>query len=253
MQTRNQSVTYYASDQAIHALVTGGASPLGQAISRQLAADGYHVLVHAHSGLNKAQALVDAIREDGGSAETLTLDLSDYEAANTAFSALVERKPIQVLVHNAGTHDDVPLAGMEIEQWRSVIDVSLNGFFACVRPLLLPMMATRWGRIVAISSVSALIGNRGQANYAAAKAGLIGAVKSLSMEVAARGITVNAVAPGIIESPATAGMDAEMIRRAVPARRAGKPEEVASAVSFLCGPNAGYITGQTLSVNGGMA
>jgi 3-oxoacyl-[acyl-carrier protein] reductase len=160
----------------------------------------------------------------------------------------------QVIVHNAGTHADVPMAGMRAEQWQDVLDVSLTGFYAAIRPLLLPLMGTRWGRIVAVSSVSALMGNRGQVNYAAAKAGLIGAVKSLAREVASRGITANAVAPGVIASPAVdAAMDAARIAELVPMRRAGRPEEVADLIGFLCSEKAGYITGQTISINGGMA
>jgi 3-oxoacyl-[acyl-carrier protein] reductase len=159
-----------------------------------------------------------------------------------------------VVVHNAGTHDDAPLAGMSEAQWRGVVDVSLNGFYAVLRPLLLPMIGTRWGRIIAISSVSGIMGNRGQANYAAAKAGLIGAVKSVSLEYAARGVTANAVAPGIIESPAVqAVLTPERIAQLVPARRAGRPEEVADLVAFLASDRAGYISGQAISINGGMA
>jgi 3-oxoacyl-[acyl-carrier protein] reductase len=162
--------------------------------------------------------------------------------------------PIQVVVHNAGSHDDVPMAGMSEAQWRSAIDVSLNGFFNTVRPLLLPMLGTRWGRIVAMSSLSAVMGNRGQANYAAAKAGLIGAVKSLSLECASRGITANAVAPGIIASPAVdAVMSKEKIAALVPMRRAGRPEEVAELVAFLASDRAAYISGQVISINGGLA
>ncbi len=236
------------------ALVTGGASPLGAAISRSLAAQGLHVVVHAHAGLARAEALVAQIADADGSAETLSCNLADFTATEAAMLGLLAQGVPQVVVHNAGTHADVPMAGMSAAQWNNVLDVSLGGFFSAVRPLLLPMMATRWGRIIAVSSVSALMGNRGQVNYAAAKAGLIGAVKSLSREVASRGITVNAVAPGIIASPAVdAAVSAERIAEIVPMRRAGRPEEVADLVAFLASDRAGYITGQCVSINGGMA
>ena len=236
------------------ALVTGGASPLGAAMCRRLAADGFHVVVHANAGLDRAQEVADSIRAAGGSAEALRCDLTNVADTEAALVPVLAAGAPQVLVHNAGTHDDVPMAGMSEAQWRGVLDVSLGGFFAVTRPLLLPMMGTRWGRIVAISSVSALMGNRGQVNYAAAKAGLIGAVRSLSREVASRGITVNAVAPGVIASPAVeAAMDARRIAEIVPMRRAGRPEEVADLVGFLASDRAGYITGQVVSINGGMA
>ncbi len=236
------------------ALVTGGASTLGEAICRRLAVDGLHVLVHAHAGLARAEALATAIREGGGSAEALQFDLADFAATTASLAPVLDAGVPQVIVHNAGTHDDVPFAGMAETQWRSVLDVSLGGFYGVLRPLILPLIGTRWGRIVAVSSVSALMGNRGQVAYAAAKAGLIGAVKSLAREVASRGVTVNAVAPGIIASPAVdAAMDAKRIAEAVPMRRAGQPEEVAELVAFLASHRAAYITGQVVSINGGMA
>ncbi|HEY0522685.1 MAG TPA: 3-oxoacyl-ACP reductase FabG [Stellaceae bacterium] len=237
------------------ALVTGGASPLGTAICRRLAADGIHVVIHAHAGLDRAQAVADEIRQAGGAAEAVRFDVTDAAATAAAIEDLLAAGgPVQILVHNAGIHDDAPMAGMTEKQWRSVIDVSLNGFYAAARPLLLPMMGTRWGRIVAISSLSAIMGNRGQVNYAAAKAGLIGAVKALSLECASRGITVNAVAPGIIESPAVAAvLTKERIAAVVPMKRAGKPEEVADLVAFLASDRAAYISGQAISINGGMA
>jgi 3-oxoacyl-[acyl-carrier protein] reductase len=236
------------------ALVTGGASPLGAAICRRLAADGLHVLVHANTGLDRAEALAATLRATGAAAEALACDLTDHAATESAMLRLAESSVPQIIVHNAGAHDDVPMAGMSRAQWDHPIDVALGGFFAVLRPLLLPMMATRWGRVVAVSSVSALMGNRGQVNYAAAKAGLIGAVKSLAREVATRGITVNAVAPGIIASPAVdAVMDRARIAEIVPMRRAGTPEEVADLIGFLASRQSGYITGQTISINGGMA
>ena len=238
----------------IRALVTGGASPIGAAICRRLAAAGMHVVVHGHTGPERARLLTRSLIADGFSAETISCDLTDFGATERALAPVLASGPLQAIVHNAGAHDDVPLAGMTERQWRDVLAASLDGFFAVTRPCLLPMMATRWGRIVAISSVSAIMGNRGQVNYAAAKAGLIGAVRSLSREIASRGVTVNAVAPGLIASPAVdAVLDARRIAELVPMRRAGTPEEVADLVDFLASPKAAYITGQTISINGGIA
>jgi 3-oxoacyl-[acyl-carrier protein] reductase len=234
--------------------VTGGSSPIGAAICRRLAEDGHELLVHAHAGLARAEAVAAEIEGAGGVAQAFACDLTDIPAtAATLEGLLAEGPPVQVLVHNAGTHDDVPLAGMSEAQWRSVVDVTLTGFYAALRPLILPMIGTRWGRVIVISSISGLLGNRGQVNYAAAKAGLIGAVKSVSLEYASRGVTANAVAPGVIESPAvSAAMTREQIAALVPARRAGKPEEVAELVAFLASDRAGYITGQTIAVSGGL-
>ena len=212
-----------------------------------------HVAVHAHAGLGRAEALCAEIAGQGGSAEAFACDLADLGGTEAAVLRLLQGGVPQVVVHNAGLHDDVPMAGMSAAQWQGPIDVSLGGFYAVLRPLLLPLMATRFGRIVAVSSVSALLGNRGQVAYAAAKAGLVGAVKSLAREVATRGVTVNAVAPGIIASPAVdAVMDAKRIAEIVPMKRAGRPEEVADLVGFLASRQAGYITGQSISINGGM-
>ena len=236
------------------ALVTGGSSPIGAAICRRLAEDGHEVLIHAHAGLARAGALAAEIVASGGVADAFACDLTDIPATEAALATLLaEGRPVQILVHNAGTHDDVPLAGMSEAQWRSVVDVSLTGFYAALRPLILPMIGTRWGRVIAISSISGLLGNRGQVNYAAAKAGLIGAIKSVSLEYASRGVTANAVAPGVIESPAVAAaMTREQIAALVPARRAGKPEEVAELVAFLASARAAYISGQVIAVSGGL-
>jgi 3-oxoacyl-[acyl-carrier protein] reductase len=236
------------------ALVTGGAGTLGAAICRRLARDGLHVIVHGHTRMDAAEDVARAIRLAGGSAETLACDLVNFDATAAALQPILDDGVPQVLVHSAGTHDDVPMAGMTELQWRQVIDVSLNGFYAVSRHLLLPMMATRWGRIIAISSVSAIMGNRGQVNYAAAKAGLIGAVRALALELASRGVTVNAIAPGIIDSPwVAAALDQQRIAEIVPMKRAGRPEEVADLVGFIASEQASYITGQTLPINGGMA
>ena len=236
------------------ALVTGGSGCIGAAISRRLAADGLHVLIHAHKGLEVAQALAIEIVALGGSAEALHFDVTDGERVRASLETLLESGPIQVLVNNAGIIDDAVFPGMGEEQWRRVIDVSVNGFFNVTQPLTLPMLRTRWGRIVTITSVAAIIGNRGQVNYAAAKGALHSATKSLSLELASRGITVNAVAPGVIATPVSATcFDEPAIRRIVPMQRVGRPEEVADLVGFLCSEQAAYITGQIISINGGMA
>ncbi|HJS33788.1 MAG TPA: 3-oxoacyl-ACP reductase FabG [Alphaproteobacteria bacterium] len=236
------------------ALVTGGSGAIGAAICRRLAQDGVYVVVHAHQHATQGELVVRSIREAGGSAAVVAFDITDPQASAAAIADLLASGPIQVLIHVAGIHIDAPMAGMAAGQWRRVIDVSLNGFYNVAQPLLLPMIGTRWGRIVAISSVSAIMGNRGQTNYAAAKAGLIGAARALSLECASRGVTVNVVAPGIIDTPATSGIfDRAKIEALVPMRRAGRPEEVAELVAFVASDRAAYLTGQTISINGGMA
>lgn len=235
------------------ALVTGGSGDIGGAICRQLAADGLHVIVHGNGNRERAEAVATAIRTDGGSAEAIAFDVADGAASGAAIAALLEAGPIQVVVNNAGIHDDAPMAGMSQAQWKRVIDVSLHGFFHVTQPLLLPMARTRWGRIVSISSVAAVLGNRGQANYAAAKAALHGASRSLAREMASRGITVNVIAPGVIAGRmAEAAFAPEVVQQLVPAGRAGTPEEVAALAGFLCSDAAGYINGQVIGINGGM-
>jgi 3-oxoacyl-[acyl-carrier protein] reductase len=190
----------------------------------------------------------------GGSAQATAFDVCDAEVTRAALEVLLDEGPIHAVVNNAGIHDDAPMAGMSADQWHRVIDVSLHGFFNVTQPLLLPMARGRFGRIVSISSVAALLGNRGQTNYAAAKAALHGASKSLAREMASRGITVNVVAPGVIEGRmADTAFPPERIRELVPAQRAGTPEEVAALVAFLCSDAAAYINGQVIGVNGGMA
>jgi len=235
------------------ALVTGASGALGSAIAERLAREGATVLLHANGRREAIEALAARIDEAGGQAECHVFDLTDDAACAAACARLLEGGPVQVLVNNAGIHDDAVLPGMRPEQWHKVIDVSLNGFFRVTQPLLLPMLRTRWGRIINISSVAAIAGNKGQVNYAAAKGALNSATKALSLEVASRGVTVNAIAPGIIASPmADAVFDPAIVKQMVPVQRAGTPEEVAALAAFLAGPEAGYITGQVISVNGGM-
>jgi len=236
-----------------NALVTGGSGGIGAAICRRLAADGYHVYVHAHRGLQAAQSLAAAICAEGGSAQALAFDVTDSNAVTAALTPLVEEQPIQILINNAGIHDDAVFPGMQAEQWHRVIDVSVNGFFNVTQPLMMPMIRSRWGRIINVSSIAALTGNAGQVNYSAAKGALNAATKSLAREVASRGITVNAVAPGIIETPMSENaFDAQDIARMVPMKRAGSPAEVADLIGFLASTQAAYITGQIISINGGM-
>ena len=236
------------------ALVTGGSGAIGAAICRRLAADGLHVIVHANRQLDAALTLCEELRALGGSAQAVQFDVANNQATQEALRPLLEAGAIQVLVNNAGIHDDAVFPGMQQQQWNSVIDVSLHGFFNVTQPLSMPMIRTRWGRIINITSIAGITGNRGQTNYAAAKGALHAATKSLALELATRGITVNAVAPGIIVSDMSkAAFDDASIANLVPMKRAGQPEEVAALVGFLASNNAAYITGQVISINGGMA
>jgi len=235
------------------ALVTGGSGAIGSVICRRLAADGYAVIVHAHRHLQSAEQVAEKILADGGTASVTTFDVVDGAATAEALHNLLTAGPVQVVVNNAGVHDDAPMAGMTEGQWKEVIDVSLNGFFHVMQPLLLPMIGTRWEAAVAASSLAAITGNRGQTNYAAAKAGLHGASRSLALELASRGVTVNVVAPGLIESPAARqAFTAAQVESLVPMKRVGTAEEVAALVAFLVSEQAGYITGQIISIDGGM-
>ena len=237
----------------LRALVTGGSGGIGSAICRRLASDGYFVHVHANRSMQSAESTAAQIAAAGGQALAVQFDVTDAAATRASLEKILEQGPIQVLVNNAGIHDDAVFPGMSPQQWQRVIDVSVNGFYNVTQPLMLPMIRTRWGRIISMSSVSALMGNRGQVNYAAAKGALNAATKALSLEVASRGITVNAVAPGIIATEMSSGaFDAESISDLVPMKRAGSPEEVASLVAFLASAEAGYITGQIISISGGM-
>jgi len=235
-------------------LVTGGSEEIGAAICRRLARMGMHVLVHAGHNRPRAAEVASEIETDGGSAQALSFDITDAEQTRDILAEYAAQTPIHVVVNNAGVHDDAPMAGMSHAQWLRVVDVCLNGFFNITQPLLLPMIQTRWGRIMNISSVAGVMGNRGQTNYAAAKAGLHGATKSLAKELASRGITVNAVAPGVIATRMSKDVfDTETIKRLVPMKRAGCAGEVAALVGFLASEEAASISGQIISIDGAMA
>jgi 3-oxoacyl-[acyl-carrier protein] reductase len=235
-------------------LVTGATGRIGGAIARQLALDGFRVTVHCRSREAEAQALCRELREAGGQADWLAFDVTDRDRARALLEAQVEANGAYYgIVCNAGITRDNAFPALTAEDWDQVLGTSLDGFFNVVHPLTLPMVRSRrGGRIVCVASVSGVIGNRGQVNYSAAKAGLIGAAKALAVELASRGITVNAVAPGLIASELLEALDLERALEPVPMRRLGRPEEVAALVGFLCSDAAGYITRQVIGVNGGL-
>jgi 3-oxoacyl-[acyl-carrier protein] reductase len=234
------------------AIVTGASGGIGRAIAERLARDGAHVIVHANTRLDTAEAIVAAIVAVGGSAEAVAFDVTDREAARAACDRLAASGAIQIVVNNAGLHDDAVFAALRAEQWSRVIDVSVGGFFNVTQALVMPMIRTRWGRIVNLSSIASITGNRGQVNYAAAKGAINSATKALALELASRGITVNAVAPGIIDAGMARSFDRETIQRLVPMKRAGSADEVAALVAFLVSDEAAYISGQVISINGAM-
>jgi len=236
-----------------HVLVTGSSRGIGAAIARALAADDRHVWVHYHHGEAAAQTVVDEIQQRGFLASMLSFDVSNRLDTRRVLEAFIDKHGgFDIVVNNAGITSDAPLPGMDDEQWDAVINTSLGGFYNVTRPLLMPMIRKRWGRIINMASIAALHGNRGQSNYAAAKAGVIGASQSLAKEVASRGICVNAIAPGFIDTGMTEHISKEHIKQMVPMGRAGHVDEVAAVVAFLCSDAASYITGEVINVSGGI-
>lgn len=242
------------SDQKKCILVTGASSGIGRAIALRLAQDGYEVVVHYSSNKKGAELTMQAISDVSAHSRLISFDMADAAQTRMAIESDIEAHGAYYgVVCNAGITKDGVFPALTSEDWRQVIDVNLNGFYNVLHPIVLPMVRRRKaGRIVTISSVSGLMGHRGQVNYSASKAGIIGASKALALDLAKKKITVNCVAPGLIESDMTDNLPLEKILEAIPAGRIGKPEEVAAMVSFLCSADAAYITRQVFSVNGGM-
>jgi 3-oxoacyl-[acyl-carrier protein] reductase len=235
------------------ALVTGASKGIGRAICVEMAKSGYEVIINYLSDADGASETLSLVEQHGGSGTCMQFDVSDYAATQTAMEKIFAINPcVDVLVNNAGRIADELFVMMSQDKWRSVIDVTLQGFYNVTKPVLERMVIERRGSVVSIASVAGLMGNRGQANYAAAKAGLIGASRSVAAEVARLGIRVNVVAPGLIQTAMIENAPIQKIKSMIPMARLGTPEEVARVVRFLCSEDASYITGQVISVNGGM-
>lgn len=236
-----------------NALVTGASRGIGAAVAKRLARDGFRVWINYRARSEAAEGVADEIRRTGGSVLLIPFDVGDPAAvADVLEPALAREGPVSVLVNNAGVTRDALVPTLSDRAWNEVIEVNLSGPFRLTRAVLKGMMRQRWGRIVNVASVSAQRGNPGQANYAAAKAGLVGFTRSVALEFGRRNILVNTVAPGLIETEMVADLPLEEIEKHIALRRLGSPEEIAGAVSFLCSEDASYITGQVIAVNGGL-
>jgi 3-oxoacyl-[acyl-carrier protein] reductase len=238
-----------------YALVTGGSGGIGSAICLQLSLIGFSVLVHYNSNIKSANNTLDLIKIDGGQGELIQFDVTDIKDVNNKLDAWKEKHPdeyISVLVNNAGTSKDMLMVWMEENDWSSVIDTNLNSFYYVTSGLIKDMVINKWGRIINIVSLSGIKGLPGQTNYSAAKAGVIGATKSLAQEVGRKNVTVNAVAPGYIATEMTKDLDEKQLKKLIPANRFGTPNEVAELVAFLAGEGASYITGEVININGGL-
>lgn len=235
------------------ALVTGASRGIGAAIAAQLADDGFPVIINYRSSRKRAETVRDAIVAAGGEATLAQFDVSDHDETTAAIERLLgeDERPIGVIVNNAGVIADNPFPVMGSDDWQRVTRTTLDGFYNVTNPLVMHLVRQRWGRIINLSSISGIRGNRGQVNYSAAKAGIIGATKALAIELAKRKITVNAVAPGLIETEMIENVPDFVVKQMIPMRRVGKPQEVADLVSFLASDRAAYITGQVIRIDGG--
>ncbi len=237
------------------ALITGGSRGIGKAVSKKLAEDGMYVLINYRSNKEEAEKTLEEIKANGGAGELLQLDVSKPEETEKAFELFSEKHPenhIEILINNAGIRKDNLQIFMGDDEWNDVINTNLNSFFYITRRVLKDMLVNKFGRIINMVSLSGLKGMPGQTNYSAAKAGVIGATKALAQEIASKKVTVNAVAPGFIKTDMTADLDEKELKRMIPIRRFGKPEEVAELVSFLASEKSAYITGEVISINGGI-
>ncbi len=234
------------------ALISGGSRGIGAAVAKTLAKEGFDIAITCVSRREAADALAEELRALGAQTWVSQFDVRDAEASKIAIEALLAQTQIHVVVNNAGVSKDGPFPGLSRDAWHNVVDTTLDGFFHVTQPLVMPMVRRKWGRIINIASVAGVIGNRGQVNYSAAKAGLIGATKALALELASRTITVNAVAPGLIDTEMIATAPVEEILKFIPMKRVGQAQEVADLVAFLASDKAAYITGQVLSISGGL-